>query len=311
MVIALSEFECLSGFRHKHEIQELLQEYPEFVSLLHAGGLNIQTLNHLPEEEYLKSMFQTYMNSREEDVQHWLQVLIPHIQQSITTTPPLLTNSSTCSPVSSSPLNGLLSRLYDQYEYDIGVFAPLMLNYLTLQPGQSFFIGPNIPHAYIFGDCIECMALSDNVVRAGLTPKLRDIATLCTLIDYQHVGIPHFIEPVSIQEEEEEGVEQGGEEQGYSNYLYRPPKDQCAEFEVERIEVNSRSTNNRLRSLPCASIALVLQGNEEGELQSSEMIISAITGRAVFIAAGVEVIVQNHSKDSKLLIFRAHVNLGL
>lgn len=28
------------------------------------------------------------------------------------------------------------------------------------------FLGPNLPHAYIAGDCIECMACSDNVVRA-------------------------------------------------------------------------------------------------------------------------------------------------
>ena len=33
-------------------------------------------------------------------------------------------------------------------------------------------------------DTMECMACSDNVVRAGLTPKYRDVHTLCEMLDY-------------------------------------------------------------------------------------------------------------------------------
>lgn len=33
-------------------------------------------------------------------------------------------------------------------------------------------------------DCIECMACSDNVVRAGLTPKYMDVDTLCEMLTY-------------------------------------------------------------------------------------------------------------------------------
>ena len=35
-----------------------------------------------------------------------------------------------------------------------------------------------------FSDTVECMACSDNVVRAGLTPKYRDVHTLCEMLDY-------------------------------------------------------------------------------------------------------------------------------
>lgn len=38
MVIALGDFECLSGFRTKSEILELTQQYPEFAQLLTAAG---------------------------------------------------------------------------------------------------------------------------------------------------------------------------------------------------------------------------------------------------------------------------------
>lgn len=35
-----------------------------------------------------------------------------------------------------------------------------------------------------FSDCMECMACSDNVVRAGLTPKFKDVETLCEMLEY-------------------------------------------------------------------------------------------------------------------------------
>lgn len=39
-------------------------------------------------------------------------------------------------------------------------------------------ITPDIPHAYIYGELVECMVNSDNVVRGGLTPKFKDTETL-------------------------------------------------------------------------------------------------------------------------------------
>ena len=35
-------------------------------------------------------------------------------------------------------------------------------------------------------DCLECMACSDNVVRAGLTPKYKDVPTLCSMLNYKN-----------------------------------------------------------------------------------------------------------------------------
>lgn len=84
-----------------------------------------------------------------------------------------------------SPLDDLILRLHDQYPGDIGVFSPLLTNYMRLQTGESFFIGANELHAYISGECVECMALSDNVVRAGLTPKFKDCETLCRMLNYE------------------------------------------------------------------------------------------------------------------------------
>ena len=57
-----------------------------------------------------------------------------------------------------------------------------MLNVVTLQPGQAMYLDACTPHAYVRGTGLEIMANSDNVLRAGLTPKYIDVAELldCT-----------------------------------------------------------------------------------------------------------------------------------
>ncbi|CAD6248341.1 unnamed protein product [Miscanthus lutarioriparius] len=83
----------------------------------------------------------------------------------------------------------LVLSLERQYQEDVGVLATLFFNYVKLSPGEALYIGANEPHAYLSGECIECMATSDNVVRAGLTPKYKDIQTLCSNANIQ-TGIP-------------------------------------------------------------------------------------------------------------------------
>ena len=72
----------------------------------------------------------------------------------------------------------MVLRLEQQYPGDVGVLAAFLMNFVTLNPGEALCLGANELHAYVSGDCIECMATSDNVVRAGLTPKKRDVKTL-------------------------------------------------------------------------------------------------------------------------------------
>lgn len=79
-------------------------------------------------------------------------------------------------------LFALVLTLATQYPGDIGLFSPLILNTLTLNPGDAMFLDACTPHAYIKGTGLEIMANSDNVLRAGLTPKHMDVPELisCT-----------------------------------------------------------------------------------------------------------------------------------
>lgn len=54
---------------------------------------------------------------------------------------------------------------------DIGVVISLMLNRMTLQPGEAAYLETGVIHAHLKGLCLEVMATSDNVMRAGLTNK--------------------------------------------------------------------------------------------------------------------------------------------
>lgn len=54
-----------------------------------------------------------------------------------------------------------------------------------MKKDEAVVISANEPHAYIYGDLIECMANSDNVVRGGLTPKFKDTETLYNMLPYE------------------------------------------------------------------------------------------------------------------------------
>jgi mannose-6-phosphate isomerase len=60
----------------------------------------------------------------------------------------------------------------------------LLLNPVTLQPGDAMFVPAGGVHAYLEGVGVEIMASSDNVLRAGLTPKHVDVDELLRNVDY-------------------------------------------------------------------------------------------------------------------------------
>ncbi|WP_156155791.1 mannose-6-phosphate isomerase, class I [Demequina phytophila] len=70
-----------------------------------------------------------------------------------------------------------------EFPGDPGALVALALNVVRLTPGQACFTGAGVIHSYQSGVGVEIMANSDNVVRAGLTPKAVDIDLLVELTD--------------------------------------------------------------------------------------------------------------------------------
>ena len=80
--------------------------------------------------------------------------------------------------------------LREQYGADVGLFSIFLLNLVHLERGEAIFTAAGIPHAYLKGTIVECMANSDNVVRVGLTPKYKDAETLIGILDYEPKPVP-------------------------------------------------------------------------------------------------------------------------
>ncbi|KAJ2797895.1 Mannose-6-phosphate isomerase, partial [Coemansia guatemalensis] len=257
MSIALTDFIAMSGFRPLEQISEYLESYPEFQALISTDTVAefkqaATTVDDAAKRAALKKLFSELMNANAESVQKQLDRLLQRIGQ--TSSDPLDTSES-----------ALVRRLAGEYPGDIGVFCVFMLNVLKLAPGEAFFMGPNDPHAYIFGDCVECMATSDNVVRAGLTPKLRDVPVLVEMLTYDY-GTPDakLLRPTKSNN---------------ASLLYDPP---IEEFSVIQTNLSAKQNENILEPRG-PKILIVTEGT--GELAVAGVSHAVQPGSVYFVPA--------------------------
>ncbi|KAH9037636.1 mannose-6-phosphate isomerase [Lactarius pseudohatsudake] len=183
----------------------------------------------------------------------------------------------------------LVLRLNAQFPNDIGIFCAFLLNYVKLSPGEAIFLGAGEPHAYISGDIIECMANSDNVIRAGLTPKLRDIPNLVDTLTY--VAAPashHAVEPLPFPD-------------ALTSTLYDPP---ISEFSVVSVTLVPSQTEAH-RALDGPSVAIIAGG--EGKLRWGGTSLDITRGEVVFIGAGTAINISATGNGEELKIYRAFV----
>ena len=140
-------------------------------------------------------------------------------------------------------------KLNSQYSLDVGVLVSNFLNYITLKPGQATFMGSNEPHAYISGNCIEAMANSDNVVRAGLTPKYKDVATLTSMLTYK-TGELEVFEGIVVRHQEDYFISSF---KSYTNEF------QCHEINIKNTNPDSCSMTSFIES-QVAFLLIVING---------------------------------------------------
>lgn len=79
--------------------------------------------------------------------------------------------------------DGTVALLADAYPGDPGVVVSLLLNHIRLAPGQAVYVPAGTIHSYLDGVAVELMAASDNVLRAGLTPKQIAVEELLAAVD--------------------------------------------------------------------------------------------------------------------------------
>ena len=82
----------------------------------------------------------------------------------------------------------IVMKAYELYGDDPGLLCPYMLNIVHLKPGEALYLTPRTLHAYVKGNGVELMSLSDNVLRGGLTHKKVDVPELMKVMVVESRG---------------------------------------------------------------------------------------------------------------------------
>ncbi|KAK1338588.1 hypothetical protein QTO34_019242 [Cnephaeus nilssonii] len=279
MAIALTSFQGLCGFRPVEEIVTFLtSKVEQNADSMHIGARIPGQPRAELEQSARVPRFSHLMESKKQLVVEQLNLLVKRISQQVAA-------GNNVEDICGE----LLLQLHQQYPGDIGCFAIYFLNLLTLKPGEAMFLEANVPHAYLKGDCVECMACSDNTVRAGLTSKFIDVPTLCEMLSYTSSPSKDRLFPPKRSQEDP-----------YLS-LYAPP---VPDFAVMKMEVPGSVTEYKVSAVDSASILLMVQGTVTARTPTAQAEIPLQRGGVLFIGANESVSLKLTVPED-LLIFRA------
>lgn len=286
LAIALTPMDAMCSFRALPEIAHFLETVPELRKLVGettAEHFLAVVADFVPPEELpyhlpfslqvsLRDVFQSMMEAPDQVVAEQLKLLLERL--------PLTLQS--CNDKSWIYLAEQILKISESYPGDVGVFAVFLLNVIRLEPGQAIFLAQNEPHAYLFGDCVECMATSDNVVRAGLTPKFKDVDTLVSMLTYK-CGLPKIY---------------SGDDNA-QHVTYAPPVE---EFMVERFKVAPNETLQIHTNT--ISILLAIEASQGVTLTTPSQSHDFLDGSAFFSNTNETLTIKNTS-EKQVIFFKA------
>jgi mannose-6-phosphate isomerase len=263
MTIAVTPFDGLCGFRPLAETAHFLSTVPslrklvgedeaaKFESAIKGKETSDDEATTASNKKALQSAFTALMNAPKETIASATQELL---EQAKTEGESFAGSGGQTN--TGKELSDLVIRLNSQFPDDIGLFVLFFLNYVTLEAGEAMFLKADDIHAYLSGDIMECMASSDNVVRAGFTPKFKDVDTLTSMLTYSYAPIEEQkMEPVDYPYCT---INAAGYKSGSEVTLYDPP---IEEFSVCRIRLASRGSKATLEPIQGPSIIICTEGS--------------------------------------------------
>lgn len=264
MMIALSDFWLLHGFKNKLDIIKTLEERSSLVPL--AKKLH---------EQDLHAFYADIMQAEQAQLHQWLSPILLENQAVYEANSLDLTNPDYWVLYTIDAMNISLDKL------DAGLICFYLFNIVHLKKGEGIYQDAGIPHAYLRGQNIELMACSDNVIRGGLTPKYVDIPELLKIVDCREVApkiIPSAPQDARI-------------------FTYATP---VQDFALQNIQYECGETHHL--KAQSASILLVMKG--QLNLRSETTALSLKQGEAAFITAGsvyeVEGLIEGYAVVAKL-----------
>jgi mannose-6-phosphate isomerase len=297
MTIAITPFDGLCGFRPLAEISHFLTTVPSLRSLVgdkeaeayETAVKGRETSETKDDEESnkkaLQKAFGSLMNSKKEDVEAASRQLVESAKKEGSDFA-----RGGLPSTSGKELADLLVRLNSQFPGDIGLFVLFFLNYVKLEVGEAMFLKADDIHAYLSGDIIECMAASDNVVRAGFTPKFKDVDTLISMLTYSYAPISEQkMEPVDYPYVTLNTVAYSS---GSEATLYDPPID---EFSVVKTDLKKKGAKATFEQIAGPSIFICTTG--EGKISVGSKVEDVKPGYVYFVGATAEVVLESETED--------------
>jgi mannose-6-phosphate isomerase len=166
-------FVALCSFVSVEELAEALKTVPEIEMVVGHDAIDAYLASSPADAKAaLKCLYSKVARADEETVNRSVGALVKRLEGSSRDL---------------SKKEKLVLRLNKDYPLDIGILSVFFLNHVELHPGEAIFLDANEPHSYLSGELMEVMATSDNVVRMGLTPKLKDVEILLEMLTYNQV----------------------------------------------------------------------------------------------------------------------------
>lgn len=172
LLMALTDFHALAGFRPAARSVALMRALA-----VPALEPYIALLAETSDADGLRAVFTTWITLPQPD----LDVLIPGVLEAAVAY--IRSGGGEFAAEARTVL-----ELGERYPGDAGVLAAMLLNRVSLSPGQAIFLPAGNLHAYLHGVGMEVMANSDNVLRGGLTPKHVDVPELLRVLDFAPVS---------------------------------------------------------------------------------------------------------------------------
>ncbi|OAA56833.1 mannose-6-phosphate isomerase, class I [Cordyceps fumosorosea ARSEF 2679] len=303
MAIAITPFEGLCGFRPLHEIAHFLSVLPPLRRLV--GEDNAAQFEKLAREDpegpvsdtkkqALKKAFAGLMGASQESVAAQVKILVDLAKKDKDQFA-----AGGVQSTSGETLSELVIRLDSQFEDDIGLFVLFFLNFIKMQVGEALFLVADDIHAYVSGDIIECMAASDNVVRAGFTPKFKDVSTLVDMLTYNYAPIDE--QKMTPTEYPYATLNRTGYSSGSAVLLYDPPID---EFAVVRSVLRGPGAKATFEPLDGPSIVICTNGT--GTISVGPTTYEMKEGYVFFVGSTAELVLESTTgEDEEFTTFKA------
>jgi mannose-6-phosphate isomerase len=305
MAIAITPFEGLCSFRPLGEIVFFLEKVPAITELVGEAEVkafidSVKVDEKTDEEKAankkaLQRIFTAVMSCSSSHLESATEKLVSAAKSEGKDFA-----GGGCASTSGSVLSELVTRLHGQFGTDIGLFNLFFLNFVTLQPGEALFLQADDIHAYVSGDIVECMAASDNVVRAGFTPKFKDVKTLTEMLTYSYAPIEE--QKMDAKDYAYATLNRAAYSGGSAVTLYDPP---IEEFSVVRTFLKG-GEGPKATFDPVDGPSIVICTAGKGKISVGPTVEEAEAGYVYFVGATAELVLEaGGEKDDEFITFRA------